>query len=117
MRNLRTRSQAPWLCTGDFNEVTKQSEKLGGRTRPHNQMQAFRDILDECGYMNHGFVGSKFTSHKHFDNFIVWERLDRAVATNEWYSLFSDTQVHRIDVTTSDLKPLLINPNGMECKS
>ena len=71
LRNLRTRSQAPWLCAGDFNEVTKQSEKLSGRTRPYNQMQAFRDILDECGFMDLGFVGSKFTWHKHFENFTV----------------------------------------------
>ena len=61
LRNLKTRSQAPWLCAGDFNEVTKQSEKLGGRTWPHSQMQAFRDILDKCGFMDLGFVGSKFT--------------------------------------------------------
>ena len=116
MRNLKTRSQAPWLCAGDFNKVTKQSEKLGGRTRPHNQMQAFRDILEECGFMDLGFMGSKFTWHKHYDNFIVRERLDRAVATNEWFSLFSDTQVHHLDVTTSNHKPLLINPDGMDCK-
>ena len=54
-------------------------------------MQAFRDILDECGFMDLGFMRSRFTWHKHFDNFIVWERLDRAVATNEWFSLFPNT--------------------------
>ena len=79
-------------------------------------MQAFRDILGECGFMDLGFVGSKFTWHKHYDNFIVWERLDRAMATNEWFSLFSDTQVRHLDVTTSNHKPLLINPDGMDCK-
>ena len=66
--------------------------------------------------MDLGFVGSKFTWHKHYDNFTVWERLDRAVATNEWFSLFLDTQVRHLDVTTSDHKPLLINPDGMDCK-
>ena len=54
-------------------------------------MQAFRDILDEWGFMDLGFVGSKFTWHKHFDNFTTWERLDRAVATNECFSLFPNT--------------------------
>ncbi|KAL4620439.1 hypothetical protein ACB092_06G154000 [Castanea dentata] len=64
LRNLRTRSQAPWLCAGDFNE----------------------------------------------------EILDRAVATNEWFSMFPNTRVHHIDVTTLDHKPLLINSDGMDCK-
>ena len=27
---------------GDFNEINKQEEKMGGATRPHNQMQLFR---------------------------------------------------------------------------
>ena len=38
------------------------------------------------------------------------------MATDEWFSLFPDTQVHHLDVTTSDHKPLLINPDGMDCK-
>ena len=42
--------------------------------------------------------------------------VDRTVATNEWFFLFLDTQVHHIDVTTSNHKPLLITPDGMECK-
>ena len=52
LRSLKSRSAAPWICAGDFNEVAKQAEKLGGRIRPYGQMQAFRDIIDECGFMD-----------------------------------------------------------------
>ena len=38
------------------------------------------------------------------------------MATNEWFSLFLDTQIHHLDVTTSDYKSLLINLDGMDCK-
>ena len=41
LKTLKSRGLAPWICTGDFNEVTRQLEKLGGRIRPHAQMQAF----------------------------------------------------------------------------
>ena len=85
LRSLKARGKAPWLCAGDFNEVTKQLEKIGGRARPHGQMQGFRDVLDECGFMDLGFVGPMFTWHKHFENYTVWERLDRAVVTNDWF--------------------------------
>ena len=35
----------------------------------------------------------------------MWERLDRAVATDEWLLKFPDTKVYHLDVTTSDHKP------------
>ena len=38
LKNLKSRGLAPWICVRDFNEITKQSEKLGGRTRPHAQI-------------------------------------------------------------------------------
>ena len=79
-------------------------------------MQLFRDVLDECRFMDLGFVGTQYTWHKHFIGYTVWERLVRAVATNEWFSLFPGTKVHHLDVTTSDHKPLLIARDGMDCQ-
>ena len=38
----------------------------------------------------------------------VWERLDRAVVTNDWFSMFLDTKVYHLDATTSNHKALLI---------
>ena len=52
-------------------------KKKGGRLRPYNRMKIFRDALAECGLMDLGFVGSKFTLFKIFSNGIVmWERFD-----------------------------------------
>ena len=84
----------------------------------HNRIAkcTFRDLLDECGFMDLGFVGHMFTWHKHFDHYTVWERLDRAVATNDWFFMFPDTKVYHLDFITSDHKPLWIVPKGMDCK-
>ena len=57
VRNLNSRLDSPWLCCGDFNEIIKQEEKMGGAIRPHSQMQLFKDVIDECGFMDLGFVG------------------------------------------------------------
>ena len=35
LRNLHGRFSVPWLCVGDFNEITKSHEKRGGRLRPY----------------------------------------------------------------------------------
>ena len=115
LRALKNLGSLPWLYAGDFNEITQQSEKQGGRSWPHHQMQAFRDILDKCGFMDLDFVGFPFTWHKNYPNFTIWERLDRAVATNEWFSMFASTKVHHLDVTSSDHKALWISPEHMHC--
>ena len=77
LRYLNSQSEISWLCFGDFNEIIRQDEKVGGALRPHNQMQLFGEVLYECGFMDLGYVGPKFTWARHFDNGnSIWERLD-----------------------------------------
>lgn len=64
----------PWLCLGDFNEIIRIQEKLGGPLRPNSQMQDFCDVLDECGFRDLGFMGNKFTWAEQFvDGSSIWE--------------------------------------------
>lgn len=61
LRSLNRNFALPWLCVGDFNEILKSHEKGGGRLRPFKQMQDFRAVVDECGLIDLGFLGNKFT--------------------------------------------------------
>ena len=36
LRDLNSRPEKPWICYGDFNEIIRQEEKLGGARRLHN---------------------------------------------------------------------------------
>lgn len=114
--SLKNKGVAPWICVRDFNEITKQSKKGGRRVKPHHQMQLFHKVLGECGFMDMGFVGSLFTWHKHYPNYTVWERLDRAVATNQWFAKFLETKIHHLDMTTLNHKALWMVPKVMECR-
>ena len=49
LHHLSSQFNLPWVCIGDFNEITKLGEKSGGAMRPEFQMQNFRDCLDVCG--------------------------------------------------------------------
>ena len=60
-RILSSRRERPWLCCGDFNEIIRLDEKLGGATSSYAQMQMFKEVIDECGFMDLGYGGSKYT--------------------------------------------------------
>ena len=88
-------------------QLVPQLAKLGGRLRPYVQMHIFRDALDECELMDLGFKGFPYTWSKHYRNgALIWERLNRAVASYEWFSKFLGSWVHHVDSTTSDHKIL-----------
>ena len=82
-----------------------------GRPCPIAQMQEFRDVIDECGFRDLGFIGNKFTWHKIvMGGNTVWERLDRAIANGDWVALFSASKVSHLECGCSDHKPIIIHP-------
>ena len=94
------------------------SEKMGGSNRNQAQMQLFKDFIDECGFIDLGFVGSHFTWSKHFaDGHSIWERMDRGLANHERFLKFPGTKVHHLHSNSSDHSPLWITPNGLEIPS
>ena len=102
------------MCAGDFNEIVRHEEKLGGAIRHHHRMQLFRDIIDECGFMDLGFIGSQFTWSKHFeDDHSIWERLDKGLANSSWFLKFPSSRVHHLNCSFSDHLPFLINLSGL----
>lgn len=115
LQSLNHKFQTPWLCVGDFNELIRSDEKLGGNRRSHTQMQLFKEEVDAYGFMDLGYSGSKYTWSKHFANGrLIWERLDRAFCTNEWLQLFAGTKAHHLTCTTFDHIPIWIVPDDLE---
>ena len=118
LRTLNDKPHIPWLCEVDFNEITRQEEKRGGERRENSQMQDFRDVIDECGFMDLGFISPNFTWAKHYnDGHSIWERLDHGLASNPWFLWFPGTKVHHLPCLSSDHCPLFINPSGIEISS
>ena len=112
--SLNHHPNIPWLCAGDFNELTRQDEKLGGAIWNNGQMQSFQNVLDECGFIDLGFVGPRFTwSKKISDGHSIWERLDRGLANNNWFHKFLGSRVHHLQCFASDHCPLLITLLGL----
>ena len=113
LRQLHTSPSMPWLCTGDFNEILWPHEKCGLGPRCENQMRDFREVLDEAGLKDLGFVGKKFTWKGQRCGGLVLERLDRAVANNHWLSQNPGTKVQHLHSYSSDHLAIIVKPEGI----
>lgn len=110
--DLHCRFSLPWMCAGDFNEILWSHEKLGLRLRHEGMMKEFRDVLDECGLMDLGYMGEKFTWKGKRAGDLVLERLDRAVANNDWFFLNLSTKVQHLCIHSSYHITILIKLEG-----
>jgi hypothetical protein len=113
LRRLSSHFSLPWCCLGDFNELIRAEEKQGRIHRSENQMQRFRDAIDDCGFLDLGYQGPSFTWTNNRVGDMTWERLDRALATPEWLMLFPTTKVHHLEGRWSDHKPILVSTEPM----
>ena len=114
LRMLNTKSKLPRCCFSDFNELLEVADKKGGAPWSYNLMQSFQDVLDDCGFIDLGFSGPKFTWHGKRRGEFIWERLDRGVANYEWLNRYLTGRVQHLHCFTSNHKPLLLalDPNG-----
>jgi hypothetical protein len=78
-------------------------EHLGSCDRSEAQMSMFRDCIEECGLVDLGFTGHRFTwSNRQEGDDLVLVRLDRAVVNAALMELFDGFRVENIITTTSD---------------
>jgi hypothetical protein len=121
---LKNFAPIPWLCVGDFNEITHQAEKSGACRRRESQMEGFCNALDDCHLGDLGFTGPCFTwSNKRHDGTYTKERLDRAVANSGWCGMYKSAGVEVMAARASDHHPLFVSfnthlsrrPRGRRC--
>ena len=107
---MKCTSSLPWLVIGDFNEIIGLSEKEGGCILPKKQMEDFVSTIDYCGLCDLGFIRSKFTwLYQTTSGVQIRERLDRALASLEWRSLYTMAKLHHFSSSVLDHFPLSLH--------
>lgn len=89
MTGLRRNRINPWVILADFNDISHQWEKVGGRRKNQSKMDGFDRLIDDLRVGDIGFKGQMHTrsNNRAGDDRIV-ERLDRVLANAEWRNLF-----------------------------
>lgn len=72
-------------------------------------MGLFRETLDKCELTDLGYTGNPFTwSNSRIGSANVLERLDHAVATQDWKILFPSSEVRHLPMFRSDHTPIFL---------
>ncbi|KAK9004232.1 hypothetical protein V6N11_002039 [Hibiscus sabdariffa] len=117
MTNLRSCPGDRWLVIGDTNVVASQEEKIGGAPFNPSDARHFYEFVDSLGLLELPISGGNFTWPNHrSDEDSILEKLDRALCSFEWSSLFPKS-IGVLDVAMgSDHAPIIILPQGMKKK-
>lgn len=99
----------PWLIIGDFNQVTCQEDKRGGRPVRGAEVDCMLQMIDRCNLIKVGFTGPSFTwSNGQFGRRHIEQRLDQAWCNDLWLRKFPTALLHHLPRTHSDHHPLLL---------
>lgn len=118
LETLNAQLDLPWVVFGDFNEITHIDEKCGWTERDANQMESFRNALDNCELRDLGFIGQRFTwCNGRIGDQRTLVRLDCMVANNRWIELFQQDKVYHMSMSSSDhcLLALYLAPLQRRC--
>ncbi|KAG5553330.1 hypothetical protein RHGRI_011260 [Rhododendron griersonianum] len=110
LMNIARSERLPWLCMGDFNQVLRVEDKLGGMVPSQNSLSSFHEMISECGLVDLEFKGPKFTwrNNRSTENFIM-ERIDMAFANAMWREIHDQAMVFVEAAIGSDHNPLILN--------
>ena len=92
---------------GDFNEITGNDEKKGGRKRQESSFLPFRTMIANCAMIEFPYKGNPMSWVGFRRSGKVQCRLDRAIGNEEWHHLFSHTNVEYLKLWGSDHRPVL----------
>lgn len=110
---IRRASGSSWLIMGDFNAITSQRDKAGGRPFSVSPQDRFYGLRLGFGLIDLGFSGGPFTwSNRRHGDRLIRERLDRGVASPQWCVQFLRAVVRHFPRTVSDHSPFLLNTAG-----
>ncbi|XP_074299314.1 uncharacterized protein LOC141630383 [Silene latifolia] len=100
---------SPLVIIGDFNQVELHGDKLGGFDIIHGQEEFISWKLNNC-LLDVPFFGPQFTwTNSQRNSDCIFERLDRAYATQDWFQIFSAASVIHLPIIVSDHAQIILN--------
>jgi hypothetical protein len=105
---LKQSNRSEWLILGDFNLIYKEQVKNNGWLNK-TLMSRFKRVIDHLEIKEIKLVGKKYTwSNNHTTP--TMSRIDRALCTTAWKSIYGTSILKALSSSTPDHCPILMVP-------
>lgn len=83
-----------WHLIGGFNSVLSPADKKGGNVVSSSSKNSFRDLVDNLGLIDLGFIGEIYTWYNRRGGVeSIQERLDCGFANDSWRIMFQHATI------------------------
>ncbi|XP_058783664.1 uncharacterized protein LOC131658381 [Vicia villosa] len=87
---IHVNQTGPWCLIGDFNNVIKAQDRVGGRLVSVAEIRDLKEMMDNTGLAKLDSVGEYYTwSNKHVDG-IIYSRIDHLLGNIDWLTAYQD---------------------------
>ncbi|CAK8531456.1 unnamed protein product [Lathyrus sativus] len=99
---IHNNQQGPWFLMGDFNNVTKSMDRIGGNLVTEREYADLRNLMDHAGLFEKDSTGDYFTwTNKHSVG-TIYSKIDHVLGNIDWLQGNTDMNLEILPPSISD---------------
>lgn len=102
IENISTTLQGPWMLMGDFNNVLKAHDRIGGTMVRQNEYCNLVDMMRRAELFEVDSIGDYYTWHNKHTLDPIYSRIDRVLGNLDWLRTFTHVHVEIMEPNVSD---------------
>ncbi|XP_050915875.1 uncharacterized protein LOC127130968 [Lathyrus oleraceus] len=116
LESLGSSMDRPWVVIGDFNNVLKEEDRIGGQPVSYAEYRDLDEMMHNVSLFENVSKGSYFTwSNKHTQG-IIHSRIDRMVSNIQWLQKYPDAVVENLAPNISDHTPVKVSVSQQQIR-
>lgn len=102
LEHIHNSQQGPWFLMGDFNNVTKSMDRVGGNLVTEREYVDLRNLMDHAGLFEKDSTGEYFTwTNKHSIG-TIYSKIDHVLGNIDWLQDNTDVKLEILPPSISD---------------
>ncbi|XP_058761495.1 uncharacterized protein LOC131634890 [Vicia villosa] len=100
--NIQPSIHEPWCLMGDFNNVLKAQDRIGGRLVTDSEFIDLWDMMNAAGLSEMDGCGDYYTWCNRHTNDTIYSRIDRLIGNVEWFKKYNEWTLRILAPNVSD---------------